>query len=67
MMTSNDFKNALNAKGIETTLDSDGVVVMLLPESEFRKCKKYAKIVAEIGWERSWGRKVKRETHNEKP
>lgn len=66
-MTSSDFMNALNAKGIETTLDSDGVVVMLLSGSEFKKDKKYARIVAEIGWERSWGRKVKRETHNEKP
>lgn len=65
-MTSNDFMNALNAKGIETTLDSDGVVVMLLPESEFKKDKKYARIVKETGWNASWGRKVKRETNNEK-
>lgn len=55
-MTSSDFVNALNAKGIETTLDSDGVVVMLLSETEFKKDKKYARIVSEIGWERSWGK-----------
>ena len=66
-MTSSDFMNALNAKGIETTLDSDGVVVMLLSESEFKKDKKYARIVKETGWNASWGRKVKCETHNETP
>ena len=32
--------------------------MMLLSDKEMRTKKKYEKIVAEIGWKRSWGRKV---------
>lgn len=60
MKTNEEFIKVLNDRGIETEVDSQGVVVMLLPEDEFKNAKKYARIVAEIGWERSWGRRVKR-------
>ena len=59
-MTTDQFEQALNECGIETERDEHGIVTMLLPEDEFKNAKKYARIVAEIGWERSWGRKVKR-------
>ena len=60
-MTSEQFEQALNDLGIETTVDSDGVVVMLLDEKEYGKTKKYDRIVKEIGWKRSWGRRLKTE------
>ena len=60
MKTNEEFIKVLNDRGIETEVDSQGVVVMLLPEDEFKNAKKYARIVAEIGWKRSWGRRVKR-------
>ena len=59
-MTTEQFEQALHERGIETERDEQGIVTMLLPEDEFKNTKKYAKIVAEIGWERSWGRRVKR-------
>lgn len=59
-MTTEQFERALNERGIETERDGQGIVTMLLSEDEFKNAKKYAKIVAEIGWERSWGRRVKR-------
>ncbi len=59
-MTTEQFEQALHERGIETERDKQGIVIMLLPEDEFKNAKKYARIVAEIGWERSWGRKVKR-------
>ena len=59
-MTAEQFEQALHERGIETEYDEQGIVTMLLPEDEFKNAKKYAKFVAEIGWERSWGRKVKR-------
>lgn len=58
-MTSLDFMEALNGQGIETTVDKDGVVTMLLNEAEYRKRRKYENIVKQTGWKRSWGRKVK--------
>ena len=57
MMTDNEFISALDERGIKAEL-IDGVVMMLLSDKEMRTSKKYAKIVAEIGWKRSWGRKV---------
>jgi len=60
-MTTEEFAKALNDRGIETEIDSDGIVVMLLSEKEFEKHMKYAKIVSEIGWNRSWGMRVKGE------
>ena len=59
-MTTEQFEQALHERGIETERDEQGIVTMLLPEDEFKNAKKCARIVAEIGWERSWGRKVKR-------
>ena len=59
-MTTEQFEEALHERGIETERDEQGIVTMLLPENEFENSKKYARIVAEIGWERSWGRRVKR-------
>ena len=59
-MTDNEFISALSERGIKVEL-IDGIVVMLLSDKEMRTKKKYAKIVAEIGWERSWGRKVVRD------
>lgn len=59
-MTTEQFEQALHERGIETERDEQGIVTMLLPEDEFKNSKKYARIVAEIGWERSWGRRVKR-------
>lgn len=59
-MTTEQFERALNERDIETERDGQGIVTMLLSEDEFKNAKKYAKIVAEIGWERSWGRRVKR-------
>ena len=58
-MTSLDFMEALNDLGIETMVDEDGVVTMLLDEKEFRKRRKYEKLVKETGWKRSWGRRMK--------
>ena len=59
-MTDNDFISALNERGIKAEL-IDGVVMMLLSDKEMRTSKKYQKIVAELGWKRSWGRKVVRD------
>ena len=59
-MTTEQFEQALHERGIETERDEQGIVTMLLPEDEFKNAKKYARIVAEIGWERSWGRRAKR-------
>ena len=59
-MTTEQFEEALHERGIETERDEQGIVTMLLPEDELKNAKKYARIVAEIGWERSWGRRVKR-------
>ena len=59
MMTDNEFISALSERGIKAEL-IDGVVMMLLSDKEMRFSKKYARIVAEIGWKRSWGRKVSR-------
>ena len=59
-MTTEQFEQALHERGIETERDGQGIVTMLLSGDEFKNAKKYAKIVAEIGWERSWGRRVKR-------
>ena len=59
-MTTEQFEQALHERGIETERDEQGIVTMLLPEDEFKNAKEYAKIVTEIGWERSWGRRVKR-------
>jgi len=59
-MTTEQFEQALHERGIETERDEQGIATMLLPEDEFKNAKKYARIVAGIGWERSWGRKVKR-------
>lgn len=59
-MTTEQFEQALHERGIETERDEQGIVTMLLPEDEYRQARKYIRIVAEIGWERSWGRKVKR-------
>jgi len=59
-MTTEQFEQTLHERGIETERDEQGIVTMLLSEDEFKNAKKYARIVAEIGWERSWGRKVKR-------
>ena len=56
-MTDNEFISALSERGIKAEL-IDGIVVMLLSDKEMRTSKKYARIVSEIGWERSWGRKV---------
>ena len=56
-MTDIDFIAALEYKGIKAEL-IDGVVMMILSEKEMSKRKKYEKIVAEIGWRRSWGRMV---------
>ena len=57
MMTDNEFISALSERGIKAEL-IDGIVMMLLSDKEMRTKKKYEKIVAEIGWKRSWGRKV---------
>ena len=59
-MTDTDFIAALTDKGIKAEL-IDGVVMMILSEKEMSKRKKYEKIVAEIGWKRSWGRMVSSE------
>ena len=59
-MTDNEFISALSERGIKAEL-IDGVVTMLLSEKEMRFSKKYDRIVAEIGWKRSWGRKVVRD------
>ena len=56
MMTDNEFISALSERGIKAEL-IDGIVMMLLSDKEMRT-RKYARIVAEIGWKRSWGRKV---------
>ena len=56
-MTDNKFISALSERGIKAEL-IDGIVVMLLSDKEMRTSKKYARIVLEIGWKRSWGRKV---------
>lgn len=56
-MTDNDFISALSERGIKAELN-DGIVMMLLSEKEMRTSKKYARIVSEIGWKRSWGRKA---------
>jgi len=56
-LTDNEFISALSERGIKAEL-IDGIVMMLLSEKEMRTSKKYARIVAEIGWKRSWGRKV---------
>lgn len=56
-MTDCEFISALSKRGIKAEL-IDGVVMMLLSDKEMRTSKKYARIVSEIGWERSWGRKV---------
>ena len=55
-MTDNEFISALSERGIKAE-PIDGVVMMLLSDKEMRT-RKYARIVAEIGWKRSWGRKV---------
>lgn len=60
MMTDNEFISALSERGIKAELN-DGIVMMLLSEKEMRTSKKYARIVSEIGWERSWGRKAVRD------
>ena len=59
-MTDTDFIDALAEKGIKAEV-IDGVVMMILSEKEMSKYKKYEKIVAEIGWKRSWGRMVSSE------
>ena len=59
-MTDTDFIAALEYKGIKAEV-IDGVVMMILSEKEMSKYKKYEKIVAEIGWKRSWGRMVSSE------
>ena len=59
-MTDTDFIAALEHKGIKAEL-IDGVVMMILSEKEMSRRKKYEKIVAEIGWKRSWGRMVSSE------
>jgi len=59
-MTTEQFEQTLHERGIETERDEQGIVTMLLSEDEFKNAKKYARIVAEIGWERSCGRRVKR-------
>ena len=59
-MTDNEFISALGERGIKAEL-IDGVVMMLLSDKEMRTSRKYARIVAEIGWKRSWGRKVVRD------
>ena len=56
-MTDNEFISALGERGIKAE-PIDGVVMMLLSDKEMRTSRKYARIVAEIGWKRSWGRKV---------
>ena len=56
-MTDNEFISALSERGIKAELN-DGVVMMLLSDKEMRTSKKYAMIVLEIGWKRSWGRKA---------
>ena len=56
-MTDNEFISALSERGIKAEL-IDGIVMMLLSDKEMRTSRKYARIVAEIGWKRSWGRKV---------
>lgn len=58
-MTTERFEQALNDLGIETMVEEDGVVTMLLDEKEFRKRRKYEKLVKETGWKRSWGRRMK--------
>ena len=58
-MTDNEFISALSERGIKAEL-IDGIVMMLLSDKEMRT-RKYARIVAEIGWKRSWGRKVVRD------
>lgn len=60
MMTDKDFISALSERGVKAEL-IDGVVMILLSDKEMRTSKKYQKIVAEIGWKRSWGRKVVRD------
>ena len=57
-MTDNEFISALSERGIKAEL-IDGIVVMLLSDKEMRTSRKYARIVSEIGWERSWGMRVK--------
>ena len=57
MMTDNEFITVLSERGIKAEL-IDGIVMMLLSDKEMRTSRKYARIVAEIGWKRSWGRKV---------
>ena len=59
-MTDTDFIDALAEKGIKAEV-IDGVVMMFVSEKEMSKYKKYEKIVAEIGWKRSWGRMVSSE------
>jgi hypothetical protein len=59
-LTDNEFISALSERGIKAEL-IDGIVMMLLSEKEMRTSKKYARIVSEIGWKRSWGRKVVRD------
>jgi hypothetical protein len=56
-LTDNEFISALSERGIKAELN-DGIVMMLLSEKEMRTSKKYARIVSEIGWKRSWGRKA---------
>ena len=57
MMTDKDFIAALADRGIKAEV-IDGVVMMFVSEKEMSKYRKYQKIVAEIGWKRSWGRMV---------
>lgn len=57
-MTEVDFIEKLRERNIEAETDDNGVVTMLLSETEFRKNRKYEKIVAQIGWERSWGKRI---------
>ena len=59
-MTDTDFIAALAEKGIKAEV-IDGVVMMIVSEKEMTKYKKFEKIVAEIGWRRSWGRMVRAE------
>ncbi len=56
-MTDNEFISALSERDVKAEL-IDGIVMMLLSDKEMRTSKKYAMIVSEIGWKRSWGRKA---------
>ena len=55
-MTAEQCVAKLIERGYDAFVDEQGLPTLRLNPNEMRKNRKYTKLIAEVGWQRSWGK-----------